>query len=72
MQNIQLIAILIVIVAILLSLVMGSIKPLLIFLFLTVVGGIVYLIAFKGVLGLTDFIDYFLDNFFLKLQISNG
>lgn len=67
MQNIQLVAILIIIVFILLSLVMGSIKPMLVFLFLVLVGGIVYFFAFKGVLEFTDFIDYLIDNIFPKL-----
>ena len=67
MQNIQLIAILIIIIFILLSVVMGSIKPMLVFLFLILVGGIVYFFAFKGVLEFTDFIDYLIDNIFPKL-----
>lgn len=57
MEDIRLIITIILFVVILLSVVMGSIKPIIILLFLTLLGCAVYLIVFKGVNNITDFIN---------------
>lgn len=57
MEDIRLIITIILFVVILLSVVMESIKPIVVFLFLTVLGYVAYLIAFKGVNSITDFIN---------------
>lgn len=57
MEDIRLIITIILFVVILLSVVMESIKPIIILLFLMVLGCVAYLIAFKGVNNITDFIN---------------
>lgn len=57
MEDIRLIITIILFIVILLSVVMESIKPIIIFLFLTLLGCVAYLIAFKGVNNITDFIN---------------
>lgn len=57
MEDIRLIITIILFVVILLSVVMESIKPIIVLLFLTVLGCVAYLIAFKGVNNITDFIN---------------
>jgi hypothetical protein len=57
MEDIRLIITTILFVVILLSVVMESVKPIIILLFLTVLGCVAYLIAFKGVNNITDFIN---------------
>lgn len=57
MEDIRLIITIILFVVILLSVVMESIKPIVVFLFLTILGCVAYLIAFKGVKNITDFIN---------------
>lgn len=58
MEDIRLIiTIILFVVVILLSVVMESIKPIIILLFLTILGCVAYLIAFKGVNNITDFIN---------------
>lgn len=57
MDDIRLIITIILFVVILLSVVMESIKPIIILLFLTILGCVAYLIAFKGVKNITDFIN---------------
>lgn len=57
MEDIRLIITIILFVVILLSLVMESIKPIIILLFLTILGYVSYLIAFKGVKNITDFVN---------------
>lgn len=57
MEDIRLIITIILFAVILLSVVMESIKPIIILLFLTVLGCVAYLIAFKGVKNITDFVN---------------
>lgn len=57
MEDIRLIITIILFVVILLSVVMESIKPIIILLFLTALGCVAYLIAFKGVKNITDFVN---------------
>lgn len=57
MEDIRLIITIILFVVILLSVVMESIKPIIILLFLMVLGCVAYLIVFKGVNNITDFIN---------------
>lgn len=57
MEDIRLVITIILFVVILLSVVMESIKPIIILLFLTILGCVAYLIAFKGVKNITDFIN---------------
>lgn len=57
MEDIRLIITIILFVVILLSVVMESIKPIIILLFLTILSCVAYLIAFKGVNNITDFIN---------------
>ena len=57
MEDIRLIITVILFIVILLSVVMESIKPIIILLFLTILGCVAYLIAFKGVNNITDFIN---------------
>lgn len=57
MEDIRLIITIILFVVILLSVVMESIKPIIILLFLMVLGCIAYLIVFKGVKDMTDFVN---------------
>ena len=57
MEDIRLIITIILFVVILLSVVTESIKPIVVFLFFTVLGCVAYLIAFKGVKNITDFIN---------------
>ena len=57
MEDIRLIITIILFVVILLSVVMESIKPIIVLLFLTVLCCVAYLIAFKGVNNITDFIN---------------
>lgn len=57
MEDVRLIITIILFVVILLSVVTESIKPVVVFLFLTVLGCAAYLIAFKGVNNITDFIN---------------
>lgn len=57
MEDIRLIITIILFVVILLSVVMESIKPIVVLLFLTALGCVSYLIAFKGVNNITDFIN---------------
>lgn len=57
MEDIRLIITIILFVVILLSVVIESIKPIIILLFLTILGCVAYLITFKGVNNITDFIN---------------
>ena len=57
MEDIRLIITIILFAVILLSVVMESIKPIIILLFLTVLGCVAYLIVFKDVKDITDFIN---------------
>lgn len=57
MENTRLIITIILFVVILLSVVMESIKSIIILLFLTVLGCVAYLIAFKGVKNIADFVN---------------
>lgn len=57
MEDIRLIITIILFVVILLSVITVSVKPLIVFLFLTIVGCIAYLIVFIGVSNVADFID---------------
>ena len=57
MEDIRLIITIILFVVILLSVVMESIKPIIILLFLMILGCVTYLIAFKGVNNITDFVN---------------
>ena len=57
MEDIRLIITIILFVVILLSVVMKSIKPIIILLFLVVLGCVAYLIVFKGVKNITDFVN---------------
>lgn len=57
MEDIRLIITIILFIVILLSVVMESIKPIIILLFLAVLGCVAYLIAFKGVKNITDFVN---------------
>lgn len=57
MEDIRLIITIILFVVILLSVVMESIKPIIILLFLMVLGCVAYLIVFKGVKSITDFVN---------------
>lgn len=57
MEDIRLIITIILFVVILLSVVMESIKPIIILLFLMVLGYVAYLIVFKGVKNITDFVN---------------
>ena len=57
MEDIRLITTIILFIVILLSVVMESIKPIIILLFLTILGCVAYLIVFKGVKNVTDFVN---------------
>lgn len=57
MEDIRLIITIILFVVILLSVAMESIKPIIILLFLTILGCVAYLIVFKGVKNITDFVN---------------
>lgn len=57
MEDIRLIITIILFVIILLSVVMESMKPIIILLFLIILGCVAYLIVFKGVKNITDFVN---------------
>ena len=57
MEDIRLIITIILFIVILLSVVMESIKPIIILLFLTILGCVAYLITFKGVKDITDLVN---------------
>lgn len=57
MEDIRLIITIILFIVILLSVVMESIKPIIILLFLTILGCVAYLIVFKGIKDITDFVN---------------